>query len=160
VGYEANGGFLLASNMESAGRILTALPTRDAVILHIAIILLSIQRQTPISQLVAELPRRFTYSNRLKNFPTEKSRARLDELYTGDTVRDRASIEAVFGACFGPVASIDATDGLRITFENEEIVHLRPSGNAPEFRCYTEAATEARAMEMNRICMDIMGGWR
>ena len=160
VGYEANGGFLSASVMKSAGRILTALPTRDAVILHIAIILLSIQRQTSISQLVAELPHRFTYSNRLKNFPTEKSRARLNELHTGDTVRDRASIEAVFGGCFGPVASIDATDGLRITFKNEEIVHLRPSGNAPEFRCYTEAGTEARAMEMNRICMEIMDGWR
>ena len=160
VGYEANGGFLSASDMESASRILTALPTRDAVILHIAIILLSIQRQTPISQLVAELPHRFTYSNRLKDFPTEKSSARLNELYTGDTVRDRASIEAVFGRYFGPVASIDATDGLRITFKNDKIVHLRPSGNAPEFRCYNEAATEARAMEMNHICMEIMGGWR
>jgi phosphomannomutase len=160
VGYEANGGFLSASDMEFAGRILTALPTRDAVILHIAIILLSIQRQTPISQLVAELPRRFTYSNRLKDFPTEKSRARLNELHTGDTLRDRASIEAVFGRYFGPVASIDATDGLRITFKNDEIVHLRPSGNAPEFRCYNEAATEVRAMEMNHICMEIMGGWR
>jgi phosphomannomutase len=36
-------------------------------------------------------------------------------------------------------------DGLRLTFANGDIVHLRPSGNAPELRCYTEAATEARA---------------
>ncbi len=160
VGYEANGGFLLASDMESAGRILTALPTRDAVIVHIAILLLSIQKQKPISQLVFELPQRFTYSNRLKDFPTEKSRARLSELYTGDEIRDRANIDAVFGGHFGPVASMDVTDGLRITFENDEIVHLRPSGNAPEFRCYNEAATESRALEMNRICMEIMDGWR
>jgi phosphomannomutase len=160
VGYEANGGFLLASDMESAGRILTALPTRDAVIVHIAILLLSIQKQKPISQLVFELPQRFTYSNRLKDFPTEKSRARLSELYTGDEIRDRANIDAVFGGHFGPVSSMDTTDGLRITFENHEIVHLRPSGNAPEFRCYNEAATESRAMEMNRICMEIMAGWR
>ncbi|MFO7600699.1 MAG: phosphomannomutase [Candidatus Desulfacyla sp.] len=160
VGYEANGGFLLASDMESAGRILTALPTRDAVILHIAILLLSIQRQKTIRQLVFELPQRFTSSNRLKDFPTEKSRARLSELYTGNEVRDRATLEAVFGGHFGSVASIDTTDGLRITFENHEVVHLRPSGNAPEFRCYNEADTETRAMNMNQICMEIMAGWR
>ncbi|MDQ1334282.1 MAG: phosphomannomutase [Thermodesulfobacteriota bacterium] len=160
VGYEANGGFLTASDMESEGHILTALPTRDAVILHIAILLLSIQKQKPISQLVLELPQRFTASNRLKDFPTEKSRARLSEFYIGDNVRDRAALEAVFGGHFGPVASIDATDGLRVTFKNHEIVHLRPSGNAPEFRCYNEADTESRAMQMNQICMEIMAGWR
>jgi len=160
VGYEANGGFLLASDIKSAGRILTALPTRDAVILHIAILLLSIQQQKPIGQLVLELPQRFTYSNRLKDFPTEKSRARLSELYTGNEVRDRATLETVFGGHFGSVASIDTTDGLRITFENHEVVHLRPSGNAPEFRCYTEADTETRATNMNQICMEIMAGWR
>ncbi|MCF8145396.1 MAG: phosphomannomutase [Deltaproteobacteria bacterium] len=160
VGYEANGGFLLASDMEYGGRTLTALPTRDAVILHIAILLLSIQEQETLSQLVLKLPQRFTYSNRLKDFPTEKSRARLSELYTGDEVEDRATLEAVFSEYFGAVASIDTTDGLRITFENQEIVHLRPSGNAPEFRCYTEADTEARAVEMNRTCMEIMAGWR
>jgi phosphomannomutase len=160
VGYEANGGFLSASDMESEGRILTALPTRDALILHIAILILSIEKGKPISQLVLELPQRFTHSNRLKDFPTEESRARLSELYTGDEVKDRATLEAVFGGHFGPASSMDITDGLRITFENQEIVHLRPSGNAPEFRCYTEAATESRAMEMNRICMEIMDGWR
>ena len=31
------------------------------------------------------------------------------------------------------------TDGLRITFENGNIIHLRPSGNSPELRCYGEA---------------------
>lgn len=160
VGYEANGGFLLAFDITSAGRVLTALPTRDAVILHIAILLLSIKKQKTISQLIVELPQRFTTSNRLKDFPAEKSMARLRDLYTGDEVRDRRNIGAVFGAHFGTVASIDDTDGLRITFENHEIVHLRPSGNAPEFRCYNEADTEARAMEMNRICMEIMAGWR
>jgi phosphomannomutase len=39
-------------------------------------------------------------------------------------------------------------DGLRITFENEEVIHLRPSGNAPEFRCYSEADNEQRAREI------------
>jgi phosphomannomutase len=29
-----------------------------------------------------------------------------------------------------------------------DIVHFRPSGNAPELRCYTEAATPERAEEL------------
>jgi phosphomannomutase len=45
---------------------------------------------------------------------------------------------------FGPVAmaslaSIDLTDGVRMTFTNGRIIHLRGSGNAPELRCYAEA---------------------
>ena len=56
--------------------------------------------------------------------------------------------------------TIDTTDGLRITFERGEIAHLRPSGNAPELRAYTEADSPERAAEMNRICMQILAGWR
>jgi phosphomannomutase len=66
----------------------------------------------------------------------------------------------VFGTAFGPVAALDATDGLRITFVNGEIAHLRPSGNAPELRAYTEADSPERAEEMNRICMEILSSWR
>jgi phosphomannomutase len=36
---------------------------------------------------------------------------------------------------------VDITDGLRSTFADGDIVHLRASGNAPEFRCYAEAST-------------------
>ncbi len=50
-------------------------------------------------------------------------------------------------------ASIDQTDGLRITLVNGEIVHLRPSGNAPELRCYAEAASQARASELAQRCL-------
>jgi len=160
VGYEANGGFLIASPIESGGKILSPLPTRDAIILHIAILLLSIKKNLTISNLVSELPQRFSYSNRLKEFPTEKSSAKISELYSGDASRDKVTIGKIFGAQFGPVDSFDTTDGLRITFESDEIVHLRPSGNAPEFRCYNEAATESRAIEMNQICMGIMANWR
>jgi len=160
VGYEANGGFLIASPIESGGKILSPLPTRDAVILHLAILLLSMEKNITISELISELPQRFTYSNRLKEFPTEKSSAKIKALYSGNEFRDKETIGAIFGEQFGPVASFDTTDGLRITFESDEIVHLRPSGNAPEFRCYNEADTESRAIEMNQICMDIMAGWR
>ena len=121
------------------------------MILHIAILLLSIKKNITINELVSELPQRFTYSNRLKEFPTEKSSAKINELYSGNESRDQEIITAIFGEEFGPVASFDTTDGLRITFESDEIVHLRPSGNAPEFRCYNEADTESRAIDMNQI---------
>jgi phosphomannomutase len=44
VGYEANGGFLLASHIVEGRKTLPALPTRDAVIVHLAILLLSIKK--------------------------------------------------------------------------------------------------------------------
>ncbi len=160
VGYEANGGFLTASDIEKNGNILTALPTRDAFIIHISILLLSIEQNKQISELLQTLPQRFTVSNRLKEFPTEKSSQKISELNSGDTEKDRKIIEDIFSPHFGPLDSTDMTDGLRITFQNNEVVHLRPSGNAPEFRCYNEADTEERAEEMNRICMEIMAGWR
>jgi len=159
-GYEANGGFLLASDILEEGKTLRALPTRDAVIVHIAILLLSKERDMKISELVSRLPSRFTFSDRLRNFPTQESKGKISSLYSGDTAKDREAIETVFGRDFGSVDSLDITDGLKITFASGEVVHLRPSGNAPEFRCYTEADTEPRAIEMNRACMAIMETWR
>ncbi len=58
------------------------------------------------------------------------------------------------------MTDIDATDGLRATFDNAEVIHLRPSGNAPEFRCYNEADTPERAVELNDACLAVMGAWR
>ena len=55
---------------------------------------------------------------------------------------------AAFFAGMPPVTAVDRTDGLRLTFDGGEVVHLRPSGNAPELRCYAEAATGARAAEL------------
>jgi len=160
VGYEANGGFLIASDILQNGKTLRALPTRDAIMVHLAILLLSIQRGKKISALMNDLPQRFTHSNRLKEFPTEKSFEAIKKLYGGGAEKDRRTIETVFGSYFGQVSTVDTTDGLRITFQNNEVVHLRPSGNAPEFRCYNEADTVERAEEMNEICMKIMKGWR
>ena len=152
VGYEANGGFLLNSEIktdgESGGRKLRALPTRDAVIVILGILLLARARKQKISELLNSLPARYTASDRLKNFATEKSRALLAKFDSGSEADDKLSLEKIFGGLCGTVASLDRTDGLRIVFTNAEILHLRPSGNAPEFRCYAEAETEKRAREI------------
>lgn len=154
VGYEANGGFLLNSDVTLAGNKLRALPTRDAVIVMLGILLTAKRREQKVSELVTELPARFTASDRLKEFPTEKSRAVIAQFCTGKAAADNAAIEKVFGALSGKVARTDGTDGLRVTFANEEIIHLRPSGNAPEFRCYTEAETQERAVSLNGLAME------
>jgi phosphomannomutase len=156
VGYEANGGFLTNSDIVSDGRMLTALPTRDAILPMVCVVLLSIREGKTISQLLDDLPQRFTASNRLKEFPTEASRAKVDEFTSGGAV----AIEAAFGDLCGTVAGVDTTDGLRVTFDNAEVIHLRPSGNAPEFRCYNEADTPGRAVELNDACLAVMDAWR
>ena len=148
VGYEANGGFLLNSEIENGGKKLRALPTRDAVIVMLGILLLAKAQKKTVSQLAASLPARFTASDRLKNFAMEKSQAILAQFNSGSAAADKTAIEKIFGPICGTVASLNRTDGLRITFANEEIIHLRPSGNAPEFRCYAEAATDERAREI------------
>ena len=152
VGYEANGGFLLNSDIEMGGetdgRILRALPTRDAVIVMLGILLLAKTQGKTVSRLAAGLPARFTASDRLKDFATAKSAAILAKFNSGDVAADRSAMEKMFGGICGTVAGVNRTDGLRIVFQNEEIIHLRPSGNAPEFRCYAEAASDARAREI------------
>ena len=158
VGYEANGGFLQHTPIIQNNKTLAPLPTRDAVIVPLAIILLAKQQGLTISELLKTLPQRYTFSDRLKNFPTALSQKMLAGMTSGNIELDLTTIQSQFPELATPV-SIDTTDGLRITLENEEVVHLRPSGNAPELRCYTEADSEGRAESLNEACIAIMKTW-
>lgn len=160
VGYEANGGFLTASNFEKIGRCLPALPTRDALIVPLAILLLAKQAEKTVSGLVRLLPPRFTASDRIKDFPTALSQAHLSPLQAGDTEANIHEAQDLLGDVFGRVVNVDTTDGIRIGLNSGEVVHLRPSGNAPELRCYTEAASEKRAVEMSKTCLTLLAGWK
>jgi len=148
VGFEANGGFLVATALEKEGCRLQPLPTRDAVLPMLALLAMARERRVKLSELPGSLPGRFTASDRLPAFATEKSRHLLHTLATSD-----AAVRDLLGDLCGQAAETDQTDGLRISFENEEIVHLRASGNAPELRCYAEAGTQARAEEIVRACL-------
>jgi phosphomannomutase len=159
IGYEANGGFLTETALRLDGKELTALPTRDAILPIIAILLLSREQRRPISALLADLPARYTYSNRLKEFPTELSRTRLEEFILDDEQQALENVTSFLGPDFAKAESLDHTDGVRITLANSEIVHLRPSGNAPELRCYTEADSESRAIELNHMTMERLRSW-
>ncbi len=157
VGYEANGGFLTAMDIERKGRTLPALPTRDAAIVALSVLMLARRQGRTVSELLADLPQRFTASDRLKEFPPAVSQARISELVEGGVEQ----VEAVFEhLALGPVDGLDQTDGLRLTFANGEVVHLRASGNAPELRCYNEAGSADRASELNSACMALLESWR
>jgi len=154
VGYEANGGFLTMTETTIAGHPLGALPTRDAVVVALSVLLLARRHGLPVSALGTLLPQRFTASDRLKAFPTDLSARHVARL-----ARDEDAIVEQF-PMLGPVDRVDLTDGLRVTFASGEVLHLRPSGNAPELRCYTEADSAERAQAMNSECLDLLDAWR
>lgn len=154
VGYEANGGFLSMSPFELDGHVLPPLPTRDAAIVPLCVLLLARRQGVSVSQLGSLLPPRFTASDRLREFPSEQGRRRIEAL-----TAEPEQVADLFPA-LGVPAQMDLTDGLRMTFANDEIVHLRPSGNAPELRCYTEADSPARATQLNAECIGRLEGWR
>ncbi|WP_421312040.1 phosphomannomutase [Aeromonas veronii] len=131
-GFEANGGFLLGSDIDVNGQSLAALPTRDAVLPFL--MLLAAAGNGPISPLVAALPARYTHSDRIQHFATARSQAILAE-----GIADPQALLTQLGLTDCTVSLADTTDGLRMTLNNGVIIHLRPSGNAPELRCYAEA---------------------
>ena len=161
VGYEANGGFLLQTPVLKDGQELAALPTRDALIYLLGITILSKQQGISLSQLVAKLPQRYTYSDRLQNFPQESSKKILSlfsEHLSEEELQNQVSLS--FGNSVGNLVSIDYTDGVRMIFDSNLIIHLRPSGNAPEFRCYTEADSIICAKEVNHLVMHWLSNQR
>lgn len=133
-GFEANGGYLLGSNIEVNNKVLRALPTRDAVLPALMLLSFAKQQDMSIKELVASLPKRFNHSDRIQNFATDKS---LSILVQGkenpDELLTRLGLKSI------SVSKVDYTDGLRMTLSDSTVIHLRPSGNAPELRCYAEA---------------------
>lgn len=140
-GFEANGGFLLGSDVLINNIPLKALPTRDAILP--ALMFLAVAKSSSITSLLEHLPSRYTYSDRVQNFATEKSLAIIE---LGK--KNIADLMAKLGFGSMEVKSVNNTDGLRITFINNDIIHLRPSGNAPELRCYGEAESFLTAKQL------------
>ena len=138
VGFEANGGVLLGSSARIGGQWLPALPTRDALLPILSVLVAAQEAGKTVSGLVATLPQRIARSDRLEHVPQERTAALLAQLL-GSDFADRYFAEA------GDIASVSDLDGLRFVLKSGDVVHYRASGNAPEMRCYTEAATPERA---------------
>ena len=148
VGFEPNGGFLVGSSLAKDGRMLPALMTRDAVLPILCLLSMARERGCAVSALLDGLPPRFTASDRLQDFPTEISRALIARF-----AAEKSAAESLLAGLAGKVLGQDETDGLRLILEKDEVVHFRPSGNAPELRCYAEAASQARAEQLVRDCL-------
>ena len=143
VGYEANGGFLLGFAAEGPAGRLEPLMTRDCLLPMVAPLAAARAAGQGLADLVAGLPACFTAADRIAGIETDVSKAFIARLS-----HDAQARAAFFGTEAGSETGVDLTDGLRVTFEGGQVVHLRPSGNAPEFRCYAEAgsADAARAL--------------
>jgi phosphomannomutase len=142
VGYEANGGFLLGFEADLPGGRLAPLATRESLLPLLASLSLA-RREGGVAALVSREPARFTATDRIEDIPTDRSAAFLRDLIGNPAAR--ADLLASVGE---GEAAIDLTDGLRITCASARVVHLRPSGNAPEFRCYVEAERPEAARDL------------
>lgn len=150
VGYEANGGFILGFDARGPAGPLPALMTRDS---HLPIIApLVLAGGEKLAALVASQPARFTAADRLQGVTSDRSAALVAAL--SDDAEARSAFLADLGS--GCLSSIDRTDGLRMILNSGRIVHLRPSGNAPELRFYTEAESPAAAKALLRSGIEML----
>ena len=167
-GWEANGGFLTGSDIEIDQRLLPALPTRDAFLPILCVLSQMVRTKSTISQLFDALPRRFSRAALLRDFPRAKSARIVAALTaTAEMSEQRSAREEItqriaqfFSSAegFASVARIDYTDGVRIYFDNDEVAHVRPSGNADELRIYAVANSQQRADAIAAVGVAEPGG--
>jgi phosphomannomutase len=171
VGWEANGGFLVGSEIERDGRRLAPLATRDsalpiAVALHAAA-----EAKRPLHEVLEALPRRYTRAGLLDEVPVAQSRALIRRLspdgvveaeapFSGPAAETAAALSPVFSPDrgFGAIRKLNFLDGVRVTFDGGDIAHVRPSGNAPQLRIYAVAGSEARAAAIVAMALEEPNG--
>jgi phosphomannomutase len=185
VSWEANGGFLVGSDIEVNGNLLKALPTRDAVLPILCVLYAAAEKDISLSELFSQLPQWFGKAGLIDNFPQPVSQKIVatfkpvdDEIISTEFFEDRIVVkdvedrildewplsdsraqdalakkkllETVFSDSLGlsEIIRINTQDGIRCFFSNDDIAHIRPSGNAPQLRIYAHARSQARADEI------------
>ena len=185
VSWESNGGFLLGSDWQMPEGVLGALPTRDAVLPVIALLLLAKKAGIQVSEVIKnDLPARYTdagvadnstpgcekYTTDIGKGIIETFSLRREDIQEVDFSEGNVNVEVsditeseqtelkdiknklktYFSGSrgFADVKSINFVDGIRVVFEGGDVVHMRPSGNAPEFRLYATADTRERARDI------------
>ena len=138
VGYEANGGFILGFTARGPAGPIPPLLTRDCVLPLVTCLYAA--RNESLGTLVSREPPVFTCADRLENIPQDRSQAFIQRL-----VESQAQRAAFLDTLGRTEKTLDLTDGLRLALDDGIILHLRPSGNAPELRVYVEAQDIATA---------------
>lgn len=153
-GWEPNGGFLTGSDIERNGAVLSALLTRDAFLPILGVLFAAAESGLRLADLFARLPRRFSRAALLEHFPRPLGLKVVEFLSPGtahpgkkdfEDVRKRLAAFFKPDIGFGAVIHVDYTDGVRVFFDNGDVAHVRPSGNADELRIYAAAGSQARA---------------
>ncbi len=190
VGWEANGGFMVGSDIRCGNRVLKELPTRDAFLPILAALFASIEQGCSVVELFDKFPRRFGKAGLIDGYPQEVSQAlvrrfsicsqqqvvevqyaqgdvnacngegcsvQLTATELDQAGRIRCALEGYFHVHdgFGAITKINYIDGVRIHFDNGDIAHVRPSGNAPQLRLYAVADNSDRAGQI--VAMGISG---
>lgn len=152
-GFEANGGTLTATSFTVNGHRLAALPTRDSLLPVLAVLALAAGEKEPLSMLASRFALPAAASDRLENIAVQTSAALMAELRSG------AGALTAFLAPIGVPARVSDIDGLRVTLESGAVIHFRPSGNAPEMRCYVEATDDAAAARLLEAGLQRIHEW-
>ena len=138
VGYEANGGFLLGFEAQGPTGPLAPLATRDCTLPILTV--LHASAGMGVAARADHEPAVVTVADRLQEVPTDKSTALL-----GSWRADPAIRAAFLNALEQTEDRLDETDGMRMILKGGGVLHIRPSGNAPELRVYVEATDSTRA---------------
>jgi phosphomannomutase len=90
----------------------------------------------------------------------EGGRLQISEAELQRVAAIRTDLESFFPGEMGfpSIVHLNYTDGVRITFDNEDVAHFRPSGNADELRMYAVADTLTRSEEIARWGIATPGG--
>ncbi|MEY0064671.1 hypothetical protein AB7W70_14785 [Providencia rettgeri] len=112
------------------------------------LMLLSAAKEKGIAELVNSLPQRITYSDRIQNFATEKSKGIIEK-----AIENPKHLLQRLGFGDEQLLDLNTIDGLRMTLSNGNIIHLRPSGNAPELRCYAESNDHQTAQSIVQLSL-------
>lgn len=165
-GWETNGGFMTQVDMPLGKGVLAALPTRDAFLPIFITMLAAIKEGKAISALFAELGAQPTGAGLIDNFSLDVSKKIIATLMPNDSctdfeandpaIKDSVDILSKFfnrKYGFGQITRINTLDGIRMFFDNGEVAHIRPSGNAPQLRIYVIAKDAKRVEEMIENCI-------
>jgi phosphomannomutase len=154
VGWEVNGGFLLGTSIIKSGKQLSPLPTRDAILPIIVALLAATEQGLSVSALFQKLPKRFTGAGLINNFPVAVSQSIIKRYQTADqTAKHELAQYFTAEDGFGSITNINTLDGIRLSFDNGDIAHLRPSGNAPQLRIYSVANNQTRADQIVALAL-------
>ena len=102
-----------------------------------------VSRKGKLSKLLDEIP---SYPNIREKITCSKE-AKVEVM---------ENMEELLEAAFDDVSDINSIDGVRLTFDDDSWVLVRPSGTEDYIRITLESRSEDRAEEIRKVCVNII----